>query len=481
MIATADRTKLTLGQIRAIKASLSQKSLYYFARLRMPGVYTESRVYLRELCDTIQAFLEGRLFDDNAKQIDRLIINGPPRHGKTVTMINATQWALGHDPTLPVITASYNEDLSGRFARGVRDGMQETTSDPRKIIYSDVFPASRIKRGDASYQTWSLEGQHFSFLASSPGGTLTGTGGRLGIVDDLIKNAKEAYNESVLEGQWDWYTDTFLSRLESRSRQIIMATRWAEKDLTGRLLALEPERWHVVRLRANKRFPDSPQSDEDMLAPDILSAQTYLDRKTLTDPAIFLANYDQEPYDAVDKLYPALKTYRVEDTPTFSKICNYTDTADEGDDYLCSISYGIASGLAYVLDVIYTQDSMETTEPQTARVLSDRKVQRAYIESNIGGRGFARAVEKLLRASGDSSTMVEWFHQSENKQARILSNATSVCNCVIFPGGWQSRWPKFYQDVTRAGRGVKWTHDDAFDALTGVVEKSLTRPAFAIL
>ena len=124
---------------------------------------------------------------------------------------------------------------------------------------------------------------------------------------------------------------------------------------------------------------------------------------------------------------------------------------------------------------------METTEPQTARMLTERKVQRAHIESNNGGRGFARAVEKILRANGNSQTMVEWFHQSENKQARILSNAASVGNCVLFPEGWQYRWPKFYQDVTRAGRGVKWTHDDAFDALTGIVEKSLTRPAFAIL
>lgn len=460
----------TVNQVKGAKIALSRDSLYCFARLRMPTVYTESRTYLRELCDTIQRFVDDKLLDASGKPIDKLIINGPPRHCKTVTIVNAVQWALGHDPTLPVIATSYNEDLSGRFARYVRDGMQEESSDPRKMVYSDIFPEAKIKRGDASYQTWSLEGQHFSFLASSPGGTLTGTGARLGIIDDLVRSALEAYNEAKLEGQWQWYTDTFLSRLESGAKQLVIATRWSTKDLSGRLIALEPDKWHVVRLRANLRYPNLPQTDTDMLAPDILSAEEYRDRKGKTDAMIFGANYDQEPIDAIDRLYPQFKEYAPSSLPPFTKICAYIDTADEGQDYLAGGVYGLYGGMAYLLDVIYTQAPMEQTEPDTARMLTATGCNIARVESNNGGRGFARNIERLMRESGNRKTRVDWFHQAENKQARILSNATNVCNCILMPQGWALRWPEFHAEVTHLGRSGKWVHDDAPDMLTGIVE-----------
>lgn len=470
----------TVNQVKGAKIALARDSLYCFARLRMPTVYTESRAYLRELCDTIQLFIDNKLLDATGKPIDKLIINGPPRHGKTVTIVNAVQWALGHDPTLPVIATSYNEDLSGRFARYVRDGMQETSADDRKLIYSDIFPEAKIKRGDASYQTWSLEGQHFSFLASSPGGTLTGTGARLGIIDDLVRSALEAYNEAKLEGQWQWYTDTFLSRLESGAKQLILATRWSTKDLSGRLIALEPDKWHVIRLRANLKYPDIPQTDADMLAPDILSAEEYRDRKGKTDSTIFSANYDQEPIDAVDRLYPQFKEYAPASLPPFTKVCAYIDTADEGQDYLAGGVYGLYGGMAYLLDVIYTQAPMEQTEPDTARMLTGANCNLARVESNNGGRGFARNIERLMRESGNRKTRVDWFHQSENKQARILSQATNVCNCILVPQGWALRWPEFHAEVTHLGRSGKWVHDDAPDMLTGIVENLNTRHAGAV-
>jgi len=462
-----------------IRTLAGRLSLYEYMRNQYPRFFTPNKPHLRSLCDTLQAFVEDKLLDATGQPVRNLMLNVPPRHGKTLSVIGLVQWELGRDPLQSYACVSYNEKLSGRFARGVRDAMQEVKAGPR-LVYGDYFPRTKVKAGDGGYETWSVDGSPFSFLATSPGGTLTGVGCTRGIIDDIVKSSEEAFNENTLEGHWDWYVNTFLSRLEAGAKQLIIMTRWATGDLCGKLLEREPEKWHVILMPANTTGAETP-TDADMLCPAVLDAATYIERREKTDPVIHAANYDQKPYDSTDKLYPALKTYRIEDAPKFQKVENYTDTADEGDDYLCSISYGVASGLAYILDVIYTQDAMETTEPQTARMLTERKVQRAHIESNNGGRGFARAVEKILRANGNSQTMVEWFHQSENKAARILSNAASVGNCVLFPEGWQYRWPKFYADVTRAGRGVKWTHDDAFDALTGIVEKSLTRPAFAIL
>ena len=159
------------------------------------------------------------------------------------------------------------------------------------------------------------------------------------------------------------------------------------------------------------------------------------------------ANYQQEPIDIKGRLYSNFKTYTEipmeNGKPLFTVIRNYTDTADQGDDYLCSICYGVYNKEAYVLDVLYTKEPMEITEPATAKMLYENDVNIADIESNNGGRGFARQVERILREKYNSNkTKIKWFHQSQNKKARILSNATWVMEHVYFPVNWKDRWPE---------------------------------------
>lgn len=474
-------TAVGLRDVQATAIALARLDFYAYCRIRMPKFYKDSRPYLREFCDTLQRFVEDDLFDEHGTLVERLMINLPPRHGKTLTLVLLAQWLLGHDPLTSIIDVSYNETLSGRYAKYVRDGMQEQKANDETLVYADFFPNSIIKKGDAAYQLWSLEGSHFSFLATSPGGTLTGNGCKIGIIDDIIKNALEAYNETLTEGHYDWYTNTFLSRLENGAKQLMVMHRWSTHDLCGRILAVEADKWHVIKMRANRRYPEEPLTDDDMLCPSVLSRKTYLDRKTKTDGMVFDGNYDQEPSDKTDKLYGTFKTYDPTALPSFSSIESYTDTADEGSDFLCSIVYGVAGNIAYVLDVEFTQDSMESTEPRVARMLSARKTSKAYIESNNGGRGFARSVERIMREEGNLSTVVEWFHQTENKMARILSNATTVNNCILFPQGWKNIWPTLYAAVTSLGRQTKWLHDDAPDCLTGIVEKSLSVPVYVMM
>lgn len=78
-------------------------------------------------------------------------------------------------------------------------------------------------------------------------------------------------------------------------------------------------------------------------------------------------------------------------------------------DYLCAISYAEDSKGIYVLDVIYTQAGMEVTEILTAKQLYDHSVTHAYIESNNGGRGFARQVEAKNKELGNYKTRIEWL------------------------------------------------------------------------
>ena len=121
----------------------------------------------------------------------------------------------------------------------MRDGIEATKEDRRFTVFHDIFPDVHIKYGDSAKGMWSLEGQFFSYLGTGFGGTITGVGCSIGIIDDPVKNHLEAFNDDFLDSQYQWYTDTFLSRLEEDAIQILNMTRWNSKDLVGRVLSDE--------------------------------------------------------------------------------------------------------------------------------------------------------------------------------------------------------------------------------------------------
>lgn len=461
--------KVTPSLLQQLKFELARREFFYYCHLQAPDFYKKDRDYLVEFCNEIQEFYE----DPDAKV---LIINMPPRHGKSRTAQMAVKWILGKNPIEKIMTGSYNTTLSTTFAKNVRNDIQEIKADDDRIVYSDIFPNIRIKRGDASMDMWSLEGSYNNYLATSPGGTATGFGATILIIDDIIKNAEEAYNENTKAKHWDWFTNTMLSRLEEGGKIIIIMTRWASDDLAGRAIEHFGDKAKVITMKAL-------QDDGSMLCDDVLSYDSYMEKCRAMGEDIASANYQQIPIDLKGVLYSNIKTYeRVpcdqNGEPLFSVIKNYTDTADTGDDWLASITYGVYNKEAYILDVVYSKSSMEYTEPEVADMLYRNDVGVADIESNNGGRGFARQVIQRLRDTyGSNYTKVVPFHQSKNKQARILSNATWVMDHIYFPVNWADRWPEFYKAVTRYQREGKNEHDDAADALTGVAEK-LTAPVY---
>lgn len=366
------------------------------------------------------------------------------------------------------MTGSYNETLSTMFSKNVRNDIQEEKADKYKAVFSDVFPGVQIKQGDGAMNLWSLEGGYNNYLATSPTGTATGFGASLLIIDDLIKNAEEAYNEAVKEKHWDWFTNTMLSRLEEGGKIIIIMTRWASDDLAGR--ALEHYREQGAKIRHINMKALLNKDTYEMLCSEVLSYKSYLAKTKAMGEDIASANYQQEPIDLKGRLYTSFKTYSGE-LPVFKEIRNYTDTADTGEDYLCSINYGVTfADEAYILDVLYTKEPMEKTEPATANLLDKDQVNIVKIESNNGGRGFARAVERHLKELGNNCTNVKWFIQSKNKQARIYSNSTWVMEHIYFPEDWRNRFPEYYQAMYKYQREGKNAHDDAPDATTGVAE-----------
>lgn len=467
-----EQIKQELTLEREIKLRQARRSFWDFCKTLEPDFYIDDRLYLKEICDTLQSLYEGTLYNSKlGKPYRKLMMNIPPRHGKSRTLVNFTKWLLGINNQNKIITASYNDDMATDFSRYCRDGIKETKNIATDIIFSDIFPTTRIKEGNSSVQKWALEGSFFSYKGVGIGGGVTGAGGSVLICDDLVKDIEVATNDDALDKIWKWYTGTFISRAESNAIEIMNMTRWANGDPCGKILETEDaDEWYILKMEAYDEKTDT------MLCEDVLSKERYLYLKRNTDPLAFASNYHQEPIDVKGSLYKDLKTYSEipsddKGNSKFEQIINYTDTADLGNDYLCSIVAGIYNGEAYLLDVLYTKDGMEITEPSTAKLLHENNVHLAKIESNNGGRGFARNVEKILWESyGTRKPVIEWFHQSKNKKARILSNSHFVMKHVYFPDDWHVRWREFHKAITTYQKDKKNKNDDGPDTLTGLVE-----------
>ena len=434
------------------------------------------RVYYRVL----EAFARGR--------IRRLIVTMPPQHGKSVgatTLLPA--YALGLDPDCRVAIASYSGALASKFNRRVQRILESRE-------YGDLFPATTIKRGTKppSYIRTADEveiiDRRGGLLSVGREGSLTGNRVDCFILDDLYKDALEANSPLIRANCWEWYTSVVRTRMHNASRELVVFTRWHEEDLIGTLMNREPVvpltrweqldhaehgEWLHLNFEALKASPPSeldPRTEGEALW-EAQHGVELLAAKRRLDPLQFEAMYQGHPSSREGLLYgPNFGEY---DTLPHEIVrrANYTDTADTGDDYLCSLSYVVdADGAIYVTDAVFSREPMEVTEGLVAEMLVRSDTRQAAVESNNGGRGFARAVQSLA-----PDVHIEWFHQSGNKEARILSNAATVLHLLRFPRGWHVRWPELYAQLTtyrRQFRSNRW--HDAADVVTGIVEREVS-------
>ncbi len=438
------------------------------------------RTYYRIL----EAYAHGR--------IRKLIVSVPPQHGKSVgatTLLPA--YMLGLNPDMRIAIASYSGTLASKFNRRVQRIIESRE-------YAEIFPNTTIKQGTKplGYIRTSDEveivGHKGELLSVGREGSLTGNRVDCFILDDLYKDAMEAQSPVVRENCWEWYTSVVRTRMHNTSRELIVFTRWHEEDLIGKLMETERVRpltsfadidkaeddeWLYLNFEALKSSPATeidPRSEGEALWPEQHSKQLLMTKRRL-DPQRFEAMYQGHPASHEGLLYG--NNFQVYDTLPHDIIKRgcYTDTADTGDDYLCSVAYSVdTDGVIYLSDVVYTQEPMEISEKLVAAMLVMNDTRIAYVESNNGGRGFARALQRQV-----PNTKVEWFHQSGNKEARILSNSATVLHTLRMPKGWHLLWPEFYAHLTTFKRLIRAnTHDDAADAITGIIEREVgsTKP-----
>jgi len=207
-----------------------------------PGQDFDPGWHLRAIAYQLERLRRGK--------ITRLIINMPPRSLKSVTASVAfPAFVLGHDPTRRIICVSYSGDLAKKHANDFRAVAEAGW-------YRDLFPGMRIGQKDSEGEI-ELTARGFR-LATSVGGTLTGRGGDLVIIDDPLK-PDDAYSDVKRNGANEWFKNTLISRLDDKRSGaiLIVMQRIHLDDLTGFVQSLSDD-WTVLSL------PAIAEIDEDV-------------------------------------------------------------------------------------------------------------------------------------------------------------------------------------------------------------------------
>lgn len=469
--------------INEVKNELARRNLIDFTARMMPEFeQTEFHCNYYKILD---AFAK--------KKIKRLIITIPPQHGKSLgSTIMLPSFILGRNPNTKIAIGSYSSTFAKKFNREVQRIIDTK-------IYNQVFKetslnssnvvtvASNYLRNSEEFEIVNYKG---GLKAVGRGGALTGNPVDVMIMDDLYKDAAEGNSPLIRDSVWDWYTSVVLKRLHNDSQQLIVFTRWHEDDLIGRLekqdkviiinsfkdiedVDVDFDGWFKVNFEAIKT--GEPTEIDKREKGEALYPKKHNIKKLIkernTDPEKFECMNQGNPESKEGYLYDDFKTYK--ELPELKQIKNYTDTADTGKDYLCSINYGLPvnpdDDNIYVLDILYTDEPMEITEEQTAEMITKRRVGYTEIESNNGGRGFARAVDKLT----PSNCVIDWFTQNSNKESRIHTNKAAVNKRIVFPENWHIDYPEFYNHLTRYKKMFRANKQDgAPDVLTGIIERN---------
>ena len=310
-------------------------------------------------------------------KIKRLIITLPPRNLKSIcASVAFPAWALGKDSTRKIICASYAQDLSQKLGRDCRAIMESDW-------YKKLFPATRIDPRKNTEQEFLTKKKGFR-LSTSVGGTLTGRGGNLIIIDDPIKPS-DAMSEAERERVKHWYSSTLYSRLDNKVEDtiILVMQRVHVDDLVGHVL--ENEDWIQVDIPAIGERETRYQIDDDdwylrkvdeILHPAREDAQSLETTKENLGSYHFSAQYQQCPVPPGGNMIRRewFKTYRdCPDRSTFDLVVQSWDTASKAgelNDYSVCTTWGVIGADYYLLDIV--RDRFEYPE------LKRRVVSEAY-------------------------------------------------------------------------------------------------------
>jgi predicted phage terminase large subunit-like protein len=442
-----------------------QKTMYGYIKYTMLGYKTST--FAERVCAAIDKFIT----DVQAGKRPVLILQAPPQSGKSeIASRKLPAYLLGRFPDWRIAACSYGDELAGAMAQDVRRNINS-------LEHQKLFPAPEEKKkydvnrmGD-----FTAPGGTGSYLGVGVGGGLTGKSATIGIIDDPIKNEKEALSVTTKEGLWSWYQATFTTRLSQNSGQVIMATSWAVDDLVGRIIdhfAGDPRLTHLRFPAIN--LPDevgyNPKLPEGALVPELHSLEKLYETKALFSDYWFSCLYQQSPKALGGNVFKdfCIQYYNPNDLPKkFDKViaswdCTFKDT--DGTDFVVGQVWGKKGANSYLLDQIRARMSFSVTcKAIVTQKLKWPQIREVLIEDKANGP----AVIDVLKAQVPGIIPIE-PDGSKLARAHAVTCYWEALN-VWLPNEALCPWIKAY--VSEMTTFPAAAHDDQVDSTTQALRR----------
>ncbi len=459
-----------LQRLIAIQRVREGGELLPFVQMTMPTPeapddITKSRYAVQRFHRVLAAALEEISFG----RIKRLIVSMPPRHGKTELATHRfIPFYLGHHPGTSVIFGTYNDKYAQDRGRSVRDVIQHPATRqafPDLVLRSDSAAADRLEV---------VGGGVIAFVGR--GGTTTGRGADMLVIDDPTKDAQEASSPTIRAQAWDWFNQVASTRLMTdQGAIIIIGTRWHSDDIIGRLTdpandfynREEAKTWRVIDFPALAMDGDLlGRAQGEALWPERFGRNFLLSIQR-RDPIGFSALYQGQPSPEGGAFFQAewLKTYTQTQLPHNLRIYAASDHAvstAKGADRTCLLVVGVdEKSDIYILDAVWrTMNAEQSVEAMLMLMRKHRPIfwwaERGHISKSIGPFLRKRQQEEEVYCTVIEVTPIA------DKQTRAQSIQGRMAMGKVYWPAHAVWWPNARNELLRFPNDQ---HDDIVDAI----------------
>ena len=413
----------------------------------------------QEICETLDNFLKD-LIDGKRP---RLIITMPPRSGKSeIVSRRFPAYFLGKYPDLSIISVSYSASLAEDFSRDVQ-----------RIIDSDeykkIFPNTKLSdKKDKNYKRTSdffeIVDHKGVYCSAGVGGSITGKGCDILIIDDPIKNRQEANSETVRKKIYDWYSSTAYTRLSPIGGVIMMCTRWHLDDLIGKVLSDKNQKpFHVISYPAIAEHDEPHRKQGEALHPERFSLEILNEIKSTLSTADWLSLYQQKPVPEGGAIFETskLRYYDESSEPKrFDQIVGSWDMTfkeNKTSDYVVGQLWGRKGADFYLLDMVRDRmDFVKTLKVFINFANKHKKCNCWLVEDKANGTAIISTLKKHI-----SGIIPITPKESKQERAYAITPYLEAGN-IFFPKN-QNFTKDLEEEMLQFPAGA---HDDTVDSMT---------------
>ncbi|HKI85832.1 MAG TPA: phage terminase large subunit [Thermoanaerobaculia bacterium] len=248
----------------------------------------EAGWFHHDVADRLREFSEAVA----RRESPRLMLLAPPRHGKTfLASERFPVWHLGRHPSHWIMNCAYAQSLANRSSKRARGVAREP-------FVAETFEGWGLDDERQAVEEWETN-QGGGYKAVGVGGSATGSGADILIIDDPVKNSEEAHSENKREAVWEWYQSTAYTRLAPGGGVLVIMTPWHEDDLAGRLIKAsesgEGDHFEVVRYPAIAEVDEEHRKAGEALHPERFPLERLQATRKAVGPYVWQALYQCRP------------------------------------------------------------------------------------------------------------------------------------------------------------------------------------------